>query len=152
MKLQKAGQRGKELVDSGRNGSEIKRAVPDNIGRLLPAGNQAVLQQMAQAGRTDTGIPGPLKERVENRSGLSLDDVKIHYHSEAPAKVGALAYTQGNHVYISPGQEKHLSHELGHVVQQKQGRVRPTGIVENKPLNDDQALEREADSYRQLDN
>ncbi len=39
-----------------------------------------------------------------------------------------LAYMQGNHIYVAPSQEKHLRHELGHVVQQRQGVVRPTGV------------------------
>lgn len=50
-----------------------------------------------------------------------MDDVQVHYNSQNPRKVGALAYTQEDHVYIASGQEKHLPHELGHVIQQKRG-------------------------------
>lgn len=103
-------------------------------------GNQAMLNQ--------TGIPDTLKAKVEAQSGISLDTVKVHYDSPKPAAVQALAYTSGDQVYLGPGQEKHLGHELGHVVQQMQGRVRPTGLVNGLPLNDDPALEREADTYR----
>lgn len=35
-------------------------------------------------------------------------------------------YSQGTDIHIGPGQEKHLPHEAWHVVQQKQGRVKPT--------------------------
>lgn len=60
--------------------------------------------------------------------------------------LGALAYTQGKRVEIGPGQERHLPHELGHVVQQKLGLVRanvthPRGVA----MNTEEALERQAD-------
>ncbi len=92
-----------------------------------------------------TGIPTHMKQDFEARSGLSYDDVRIHYSSVKPAELGALAYTQGTNVYIGPGQEKHLPHELVHVAQQKRGDVRPTGRLGNVPVNDDSELERQAD-------
>lgn len=92
-----------------------------------------------------TGIPERTKAYFEDLSGMSFDDVRVHYASPKPAGFGALAYTQGNDVYIGPGQEKHLGHELFHVVQQKQGRVPPTGEIGGTPVNTDSALEREAD-------
>ena len=76
--------------------------------------------------------------------GGVFDDVIIEYNSKKPAQIQALAYTQGNHVYIGPGQEKHLPHELGHVIQQKQGIVHPTAIINGMPLNDDPVLEKDA--------
>lgn len=51
-------------------------------------------------------------------------------------KIGTLAYTQIPQVHIGPGQERHLRHELGHVVQQKQGIVRPTTWINGLPVND----------------
>ncbi len=41
--------------------------------------------------------------------------------------------------------EQHLSHEAWHVVQQKQGRVKPTIQAKGIEINDDDGLEREAD-------
>lgn len=96
--------------------------------------------------QNQTGIPDDMKSRFENLSGFSFDDVKVHYNSGKPAQLQALAYTQGNQVHIAPGQEKHLGHELGHVVQQKQGIVKPTNMLNGEPLNTDSALEREADN------
>lgn len=93
-----------------------------------------------------TGIPDTVKTKYENLSGFSFDDVRVHYNSEKPAQLQALAYTQGNQVYVGPGQERHLGHELGHVVQQKQGRVRPTIQLQSQPVNDDVTLEAEADN------
>lgn len=93
-----------------------------------------------------TGIPTHLKERMEKSTGLSLDDVQVHYNSGLPAKLDALAYTQGNHVEIGPGQERHLPHELGHVIQQKLGLVRANAMHSSGvPLNTDTGLERQAD-------
>lgn len=93
----------------------------------------------------NTGIPGAVQEKFEAASGLSFDDVRVHYNSSRPAKLGALAYTQGTQVYVGPGQERHLEHELGHVLQQKRGLVRADGFVNGLPVNRDPALERAAD-------
>ncbi len=105
-------------------------------------------QQVKKPGKINkTGIPDDLKRSAEAKSNLSLDDVRVHYNSAKPMQMRALAYTQGNQVYIGPGQEKHLSHELGHVVQQKLGMVRPTGSINGMPLNDEERLEEDADRF-----
>lgn len=93
-----------------------------------------------------TGIPHKMKANFENSSGFSFNDVRVHYNSEKPAQLRAHAYTQGNEVYVAPGQEKHLPHELGHVVQQKSDTVKPTGEIGGLPLNDDEEMENDADS------
>lgn len=91
------------------------------------------------------GLPAMLKKGIESLSGMSLDDVKVHYNSSKPAQLQALAYTQGAEIHVAPGQERHLPHEAWHVVQQKQGRVKPTLKVNGTPVNDEPALEQEAD-------
>lgn len=93
-----------------------------------------------------TGIPHKMKAGFERSSGFSFNDVRVHYNSEKPAQLRAHAYTQGNEIYVAPGQEKHLPHELGHVVQQKSDVVRPTGEIGGLPLNDDMAMENDADT------
>lgn len=35
-----------------------------------------------------TGIPTQLKERFEEKTGFTMDDVKVHYHSDKPAQLG----------------------------------------------------------------
>ncbi|MFK0730894.1 MAG: DUF4157 domain-containing protein [Gloeotrichia echinulata HAB0833] len=92
-----------------------------------------------------TGLPDALKAGVENLSGYSLDDVRVHYNSPKPTQLQALAYTQGTEIHVAPGQEEHLPHEAWHVVQQMQGRVKPTMQMKGVQINDDQRLEREAD-------
>lgn len=96
--------------------------------------------------RDQTGLPSQLKAGIASLSGMNLDQVKVHYNSPKPAMVQAHAYTQGREIHVAPGQAQHLPHEAWHVVQQAQGRVKPTQQV--KPgvaINDNPQLEREAD-------
>lgn len=98
-----------------------------------------------QKKENNTGLPDNLKSGVENLSGYSLDDVKVHYNSDQPAQLQAHAYAQGTDIHVAPGQEKHLPHEAWHVVQQKQGRVNPTLQLKGVAINDNDSLEKEAD-------
>jgi hypothetical protein len=96
-----------------------------------------------------TGLPDKLKAGVEALSGYRLDDVRVHYNSDKPIQLNALAYAQGTDIHIGPGQEKHLPHEAWHVVQQKQGRVRATiNINGDVSVNNNKELEREANAER----
>lgn len=106
-------------------------ALPGSVGLALP---------------NRTGLPDGLKTGLENLSGLSMDDVRVHRGSSRPGAIQAHAYTQGNDIHIGPGQERYLAHEAWHVVQQKQGRVAPTLDLGGTPVNDDAGLEREADA------
>jgi hypothetical protein len=91
-------------------------------------------------------LPANLASGIENLSGIAIDNVQVHYNSPQPELLEAHAFAQGREIHLAPGQEKHLPHEAWHVVQQKQGRVKPTlqmkGVVN---INDDQGLEKEAD-------
>lgn len=78
-------------------------------------------------GKSATGLPDKLKSGIEALSGMSMDNVRVHYNSAQPAQLNALAYAQGNDIHLAPGQEYRLPHEAWHVVQQQQGRVSPTG-------------------------
>ena len=101
---------------------------------------------IVQREENKTGLPDGLKLGMESISGLSLNDVKVHRNSDKPAQLQAHAYAQGTDIHLGPGQEKHLPHELGHVVQQKEGRVKPTVQLKDKvSINDDSSLEKEAD-------
>lgn len=109
--------------------------------------NSVVRNENRSAGwENHTGIPTQLKDRIEQSTGLSLHDVRVHYNSDLPMKLDALAYTRGNQVEIGPGQERHLPHELGHVVQQKLGMVRANAMHSSGvALNTDPGLEHQAD-------
>ncbi|WP_343631197.1 DUF4157 domain-containing protein [Fluviicola sp.] len=103
-------------------------------------------EEPSQLKENKTGLPDNLKSGVENLSGQNMDDVKVHYNSSQPAALQAHAFAQGTDIHVAPGQEKHLPHEAWHVVQQKEGRVRPTKqLKENASINDDPGLENEAD-------
>ncbi|WP_155835300.1 DUF4157 domain-containing protein, partial [Herbaspirillum sp. RV1423] len=110
-----------------------------------PQGVSQRLESAPQANRT--GLPTQLKSAVESLSGMSMDNVRVHYNSTQPAQLNALAYAQGTDIHLAPGQERHLPHEAWHVVQQAQGRVRPTiQAKRGVAVNDDVHLEREADA------
>jgi hypothetical protein len=89
---------------------------------------------------------------MEGAFGTDFSGVRIHEGPRAAA-LGALAYTQGPDIHFAPGQyqphtqrgQEILGHELTHVVQQAQGRVRATRQVKGTGVNDDVGLEREAD-------
>ncbi|MFZ6760347.1 DUF4157 domain-containing protein [Undibacterium sp. Ji50W] len=93
------------------------------------------------------GLPVQLKAGIEALSGMRMDHVRVHYNSPRPAQLKAHAFAQGNAIHLAPGQERHLPHEAWHVVQQAQGRVRPTlKIKQGVAVNDDVGLEQEADA------
>lgn len=109
----------------------------------------ADLQRQADTAPTprpnNTGLPDNLKAGIESLSGMSMDHVRVHRNSDKPANVQAHAYAQGSDIHLGPGQEKHLPHEAWHVVQQAQGRVKPTVQLKGVAVNDDAGLEAEAD-------
>ncbi|MBT9314515.1 eCIS core domain-containing protein [Leptothoe spongobia] len=92
-----------------------------------------------------TGMPDRLKAGLEQMSGFDLSDVRVHHNSAKPAQLNAHAYAQGQNIHLAPGQDRQLPHEGWHVVQQMQGRVKPTMTLQGEAINDDVALEREAD-------
>ncbi|GHU90257.1 hypothetical protein FACS1894155_08370 [Bacteroidia bacterium] len=107
------------------------------------AGEKETLQREEKS--NNTGLSDNLKTGIEYLSGYNMDDIKVHYNSDKPAQLQALAYAQGTDIHIAPGQEKHLPHEVWHVVQQKQGRVQPVMQLQGMNINDNDELEREAD-------
>jgi hypothetical protein len=120
-----------------------------NNGKSLAAPKGDInftIQQKQTPAKNTTGLPDNLKRGIEHLSGIDISDVKVHYNSSQPAQLNAHAYAQGNQIHIAPGQQKHLAHEAWHVVQQKQGRVKPTMQMKSKVnINDDKGLETEAD-------
>lgn len=97
-------------------------------------------------------MPAAVQAKMEDAFSFDFSAVRIHEGSEAQS-VGAVAYTQGADIHFAPGHydpnsqhgQRLLGHELAHVVQQVQGRVRPTTQTEHVAINDEPSLEREAD-------
>lgn len=99
-----------------------------------------------QESANNIALPDNLKTGIEKLSSYSTDDVKVHYNSAQPAQLNAKGYAQGTDIHVAPRQERNLPHEGWHVVQQKQGRLKPTmQIKEGIPVNDNAGLEKEAD-------
>ena len=111
---------------------------------VSPASNPNSRKNLQQD-QVRQSLPASLKSGVEALSKMDMSDVQVYYNSLKPAQLDAWAYTRGTEIFVGPGQEKHLPHEAWHIVQQKQGRVSPTGKIKGTALNDDRSLEREAD-------
>jgi len=134
-------------LQAGSDDVSVQRVEDEEVLQgKIDAESSAQLAQPSDAKPNNTGLPDNLKAGVESLSGLSLDNVKVHYNSSEPAQLNAHAYAQGTDIHVGPGQEQHLPHEAWHVVQQAQGRVKPTmQMKDGVEVNDDQGLEQEAD-------
>ena len=159
-----SGKNGQSKINDNRAESSVQRKLAEAIqgkkededekklqGKFIQKAakeEEEKIQTKSAVQRTEnkTGMPDHLKAGVEQLSGLSMGDVRVHYNSSKPAQVQAYAYTQGTDIHVAPGQEKHLGHEAWHVAQQKQGRVQPTTEVAGIPVNDNPGLEKEADT------
>lgn len=125
---------------------ENKRKKPNSDLVAQLASNKIDTKSQPKNAVNNTGLPDNLKSGIENLSGYNMDDVNVHYNSSQPAALQAHAYAQGTDIHVAPGQEKHVPHEAWHVVQQKQGRVKPTKQLKGTTnINDDAGLEKEAD-------
>jgi len=98
----------------------------------------AAAQLKLQEAANDYTINKTTIQQKANKTGLP-DQLK------KPSQLNAHAYAQGSNIHLAPGQEKHLPHEAWHTAQQKQGRVQPTTTVNGQKVNDNPALEKEAD-------
>ena len=132
------------VMEEGRRRKQLQKlGVPSPDASIK---NGETNKQEEENTRLWDGLPEKLKNGLENLSGVSLSDVKIHKNSKEPQKIDALAYTHGTDIHIAPGQEKYLPHEGWHAVQQKQGRVKSEiQLKTGAAVNADLRLEREAD-------
>lgn len=81
---------------------------------------------------------------------LTDADIQVCLDSREPERFNADAVTKGNRIFLSGGKssmgtEALLRHEMGHVVQQRRGKIPVTGSVSGHEINDSAALENEAD-------
>jgi hypothetical protein len=145
---------------------EEKQAKARDEEELQMKSEEEELQTKEEPGSsgTKTDMPDDVQNKMEYSFGVDFSDVDIHKDSPQAPSLGALAYTQGNDVHFAPGQynpgsqkgQELLGHELTHVVQQREGRVKPTNkqqssyakaseVNEGMSVNTDPALEKEAD-------
>lgn len=99
-------------------------------------------------------LPGPVLAKMEAAFSADFSSVRIHVGPQA-SRIGAIAFTTGNDIYFTPGRyqpnsiqgQQLLGHELAHVIQQRQGRVRAGGT--GLSVVQDRTLEAEADRLGQ---
>ncbi len=128
--------------------------LPAGAAQPQMAGNAMQLpQNFAALGRRGMGksLPEAVLRKMEAALNADFSDVRIHVGPEAPG-IGALAFAHGSDLFFAPGLydphtthgQRLLGHELAHVVQQRNGRVRnPFGS--GVAVVQDPALEAEAD-------
>lgn len=122
-----------------------------SLARLEQRSNGEVPQLKPVSGSAEPAdqhsnrLPLQLRTGIAALTGLDLSDVRVQRNSDKPAQLSALAYAQGDRIHLAPGQDAHLAHEAWHLVQQRQGRVQPTLQLAGAAINDEPALEREAD-------
>ncbi|MEM1000185.1 MAG: DUF4157 domain-containing protein [Bacteroidota bacterium] len=134
------------VKSAARHAALQKKADHSSRNRHIAAlQRKADAKQSAVIQRQKNGLPSDLQAGIESLSGMSMNNVRVHYNSSKPAQYGAHAYAKGSDIHLGAGQEKHLPHEAWHTVQQNQGRVKATGSIAGQAINDNKSLEHEAD-------
>jgi hypothetical protein len=154
-------------TQNGKNGKSraLQAGAAAAAGALLAlalqgsAGNQATQRMSRTTQRrkdvADIGrMPLEVQTRMESVFNADLSDVKIYPNSAKAVAIGAQAYTRGTDIHIAPGHYdpysrsglELLGHELAHVVQQKNGKVTPTGrMADGTLVNNNAGFEGEAE-------
>lgn len=121
-----------------------------NVGAENSFVNQTHSVQMKQ----NPFLPADVQNKMESTMGADFSDVKIQTNSQKASDMGAHAFAQGNEVHFAQGKfdpssktgQSLIGHELAHVQQQREGRVKPDVMLGETPVNTSNALESEADS------
>lgn len=92
-------------------------------------------------------LPAALQKEAEKASGISMKQVSIHYNSELPEQHQAHALTFGNDIYIHDLSQRHLHHELGHVLQQHALSIPATSYENGMAVNSSSFYENSADLW-----
>jgi hypothetical protein len=95
-------------------------------------------------------LPKGVQAKMEAAFRADFSAVRVHVGPQA-SRIGAVAFTTGNDIYFAPGRyqpdsvqgQQLLGHELAHVIQQRQGRVRSS--ADGVAVVQDRTLEAEAD-------
>lgn len=152
--------RRKKSVGRAENPPQFKLLAgsPLQFKLLAPVVQQKAAGEGAQGGGGENQLPAQVLLMMSNAFGEDFSQVKVVPNSNEAKKAGALAFAQGMELHFAPGQFNPgsptglalIGHELTHVVQQRQGRVQANTEVEGMPVNDDPALEAEADRMGEL--
>src|SRR4051794_21661946 len=136
---------------------EMQRTLGNATVQRLVASARPAAASRPDPERLDLAAPGhPLPESVcsgmEGVLRADLSDVRVRVGPEAPA-LGAVAAATRSRLFFAPGEyapetargRRVLGHELAHVVQQREGRVRHPG-GDGVAIVEDRHLEAEADA------
>lgn len=138
-------------------GGRPRLGAPSRPGSLQPRGAQpgapagaVVDASVLRTNGPGAPLPDPLRQTMERALAADFSAVRIHVGPQAD-RIGAIAFTAGADIYFAPGRFQPdspaglrlLGHELAHVVQQRQGRLR--GAPGAVTVVQDAGLEAEAD-------
>jgi Domain of unknown function (DUF4157) len=140
----------KTEAESGRAPAQLFQSQSEGDEIEAPA---TALQKQADSLPNRTGMPDDVKASMEHSFLADFSDVRVHAESPRAASLGAVALASGNDIHFAPGRyapqspggQQVLGHELAHVVQQREGRVRATIQAKGVSINLDPSLERSAD-------
>jgi hypothetical protein len=130
------------------------RSTPQSPLRLGASFSQVrIFPERPESHNSGVPLPQCMRSMMEAAFHADFSDIRVHQGAPDAKSLSALAFTQGRDIHFAPGQyspdslegQKIIGHELAHVVQQQEGRVAvPQG--QGAPINDDAALEAEADA------
>jgi hypothetical protein len=139
------------------------RGLSHELASALDSDGMAATQDMESSiNRARSGgqpLEAGLQRKLGQAMGADFSEVRVHADAQADQlnrSIQAKAFTTGQNVFFrqgaynpgSRGGQALIAHELTHVVQQKQGRVKPTVQINGAEVNDDPTLEAEADEAR----
>jgi predicted SprT family Zn-dependent metalloprotease len=118
----------------------------------------ATVDAIRKRQKKEGNLPEQLRTRMQTSYGADFSDVKIHESSHLAKDLNAKAYTQGNEIHFAPGEyspgtaagQEILSHELSHVIQQREGRAKATHQEKGYDISDQVELENEADRHAKI--
>ncbi len=79
----------RKLQEIANNSSQAKQTAQL---QAMADDHSARKRHLIKKNENNTGLPDSLKSGIENLSGYSMDDVKVHYNSDKPAQLQAHAY------------------------------------------------------------
>jgi pyrrolidone-carboxylate peptidase len=119
------------------NGNTSQKAVIDSDSlsimlKTMSAPLQDEKQNFVRSQTSPTQMPDKVQAKMEGAFSTDFSQVNIFKDDVSVSQIGALAYTQGNNVHFAPGKyepetkdgQDLLGHELTHVEQQRNGKVK----------------------------
>ncbi|MBK6932725.1 MAG: DUF4157 domain-containing protein [Saprospirales bacterium] len=109
--------------------------------------------------KQNNNLPDDIQKNLEHSFGHDFSNVIVRTNSVKADEMKARAFTQGEEINFAPGQfdpktengRNLIGHEFTHVVQQRSGRVKSTGLLgKDMKVNEEAVLEHEADALGKI--